>query len=295
MTDRTAMLAAIIAHREDDTPRLVMADWLEENGEPARAEFIRVQCELSRDFAEVNNQGIKDGITNTGRKRHPRFSELARRENELRSSVCERLEQGKWFPGWNGWSLSTDETFIARSTKKAGYVSRGFISSVSCSWQDWLTHSPALWWHPTQTEECPECRGGKIPRWRKFPCPCGIGRIPRPCPASAQPLEKLVLTDHPNDVHLDPTTSQFMFEIGPDLFRFDRVKCPCEVPFCCPNCNDQPLNLWTCERWPGLEIEMPQAERTEAALSARRLARMQESRMQDVLGVPLEWRSGHRV
>src|SRR5207247_2362789 len=29
---------------EDNTPRLVLADWLEENGDPDRAEFIRLQC-----------------------------------------------------------------------------------------------------------------------------------------------------------------------------------------------------------------------------------------------------------
>jgi uncharacterized protein (TIGR02996 family) len=35
-------------HPEDDAPRLVYADWLDEHGEPARAEFIRVQVELAR-------------------------------------------------------------------------------------------------------------------------------------------------------------------------------------------------------------------------------------------------------
>jgi uncharacterized protein (TIGR02996 family) len=34
-------------HPEDDAPRLVYADWLEENGDPVRAEFIRVQCRLA--------------------------------------------------------------------------------------------------------------------------------------------------------------------------------------------------------------------------------------------------------
>jgi uncharacterized protein (TIGR02996 family) len=36
---------------DDDAPRLIYADWLEEQGDPAlaaRAEFIRVQCELAR-------------------------------------------------------------------------------------------------------------------------------------------------------------------------------------------------------------------------------------------------------
>ena len=33
---------------DDDLPRLVFADWCDENGEPERAEFIRVQIEIAR-------------------------------------------------------------------------------------------------------------------------------------------------------------------------------------------------------------------------------------------------------
>ena len=40
-------LRAILDRPDDDVPRLVYADWLEEHGDPARAEFIRVQCELA--------------------------------------------------------------------------------------------------------------------------------------------------------------------------------------------------------------------------------------------------------
>jgi uncharacterized protein (TIGR02996 family) len=43
-----AFLEAIRDAPEDDTPRLVFADWLEDHGDPARATFIRVQCELAR-------------------------------------------------------------------------------------------------------------------------------------------------------------------------------------------------------------------------------------------------------
>ncbi len=43
-----AFLSAIIDAPEDDTPRLVYADWLDENGEPERAEFIRTQCRTAR-------------------------------------------------------------------------------------------------------------------------------------------------------------------------------------------------------------------------------------------------------
>lgn len=43
-----AFLQAIRDAPEDDTPRLIYADWLHDNGEPERAEFIRVQCRLAK-------------------------------------------------------------------------------------------------------------------------------------------------------------------------------------------------------------------------------------------------------
>ncbi len=43
-----AFLRAIFDVPEDDTPRLVYADFLDENGEAERAELIRLQCELAR-------------------------------------------------------------------------------------------------------------------------------------------------------------------------------------------------------------------------------------------------------
>jgi uncharacterized protein (TIGR02996 family) len=43
-----AFLDDIVANIDDDTPRLVFADWLAENGRDDRAEFIRVQVERSR-------------------------------------------------------------------------------------------------------------------------------------------------------------------------------------------------------------------------------------------------------
>jgi uncharacterized protein (TIGR02996 family) len=50
MNRADAFLQAIRDAPEDDTPRLIFADWLEEQGDPAsvaRAEFIRVQCALA--------------------------------------------------------------------------------------------------------------------------------------------------------------------------------------------------------------------------------------------------------
>jgi uncharacterized protein (TIGR02996 family) len=47
VNEEQAFLAAILADPDDDAPRLVFADWLEERGDP-RGEFIRGQCRLAR-------------------------------------------------------------------------------------------------------------------------------------------------------------------------------------------------------------------------------------------------------
>jgi uncharacterized protein (TIGR02996 family) len=48
MIRNEALLRSVIESPDDDTPRLVYADRFEENGEPERAEFIRVQCSLDK-------------------------------------------------------------------------------------------------------------------------------------------------------------------------------------------------------------------------------------------------------
>jgi uncharacterized protein (TIGR02996 family) len=47
-TIEQAFLDALIESPEDDTPRLVFADWLDDHGKSERAELIRVQCRLAR-------------------------------------------------------------------------------------------------------------------------------------------------------------------------------------------------------------------------------------------------------
>lgn len=46
--DFETLLRAAFAAPDDDTTRLVLADFLEESGQPDRAALIRIQCELSR-------------------------------------------------------------------------------------------------------------------------------------------------------------------------------------------------------------------------------------------------------
>ena len=66
MSERDGFLRAIAADPADDTVRLAFADWLDEHGDPDRAEFIRVQIQLG----------------NANRK-SPRHAKLAARERKL--------------------------------------------------------------------------------------------------------------------------------------------------------------------------------------------------------------------
>ncbi|MBM3981329.1 MAG: TIGR02996 domain-containing protein [Planctomycetes bacterium] len=48
MNERDALMRAICDNPDDDTPRLVFADWVQEHGDDDRAEFIRLQCQAAR-------------------------------------------------------------------------------------------------------------------------------------------------------------------------------------------------------------------------------------------------------
>jgi uncharacterized protein (TIGR02996 family) len=73
----TALLRSVKEQPDDDLPRLVLADWLEEQGELPRAEFVRVQCRLAR---------LPDD--------HPDVPALARREHELLAAHAARWVGG---------------------------------------------------------------------------------------------------------------------------------------------------------------------------------------------------------
>jgi uncharacterized protein (TIGR02996 family) len=105
MSDRAAFVRAIVAQPDDDTPRLVFADWLDEHDDPARAEFIRLQCEIAR-------MTLTEGA---------RLIAAAAREKELwkahAQSWCQEL------PQW------------ARSKV---YFRRGFPAIMSCTLTQWI-------------------------------------------------------------------------------------------------------------------------------------------------------------
>ncbi|VTR96253.1 Repeat-companion domain TIGR02996 OS=Singulisphaera acidiphila (strain ATCC BAA-1392 / DSM 18658 / VKM B-2454 / MOB10) GN=Sinac_4455 PE=4 SV=1 [Gemmata massiliana] len=82
MSTEDAFVHAILNDPDDDTARLVFADWLEEHDRESHAELIRVQCELARMPKQSREPKAK-----------ARRAQLAAREKEL-------LRQPEFFPTW---------------------------------------------------------------------------------------------------------------------------------------------------------------------------------------------------
>jgi uncharacterized protein (TIGR02996 family) len=97
MTGDQGLLQAILDDPEDDGLRLVYADWLEEHGEPERAEFIRVQLELEPHRFAIDR---------------PRVRELLAREAEL---------LGRYEDQWLGPAVLAWRAEWAASDPPAGY------------------------------------------------------------------------------------------------------------------------------------------------------------------------------
>jgi uncharacterized protein (TIGR02996 family) len=79
--DESALLNAIDADRDADLPRLVYADWLEEQGRELRAEFIRIQCEIAK--LEVGPRDVIDQNVH-----------LWRRQQELLDDFRDEIQSG---------------------------------------------------------------------------------------------------------------------------------------------------------------------------------------------------------
>src|SRR4051812_26470093 len=105
MSDEKALLAAIFAHPDEDAPRLIYADWLDEQGGESnadRAEYIRLEVAHARDFPEVRWSKAKDDARERARQlfaKHYKdwFPELYGRKSILRG-VRGSPSMGRGFP-----------------------------------------------------------------------------------------------------------------------------------------------------------------------------------------------------
>lgn len=130
-TDR-AFLRRIREVPDDDTPRLVFADHLEETGREHRAEYIRIQCELYR-LPQLSAGHVVDDGTCACRR-----CKLVHREWELAGPTFEL----------SSMDVGGDEAAIQLLRLDCRFeYERGFIARVSCPTDVWV----GGW--------CSQCRG----------------------------------------------------------------------------------------------------------------------------------------
>jgi uncharacterized protein (TIGR02996 family) len=189
MSDRDALIAAILANPDEDTPRLALADWLDEHGDPARAEFIRVQCELARQFeAEADlPDSFGKNLSHGGRwgmRWRPHDTEerltLLRREEELLTAHADEWRKG--LPQYAD-NVHTN-TFVQ--------FRRGFVGAVMAALGPFMKSPAALWkHHPVESLMLANCDGAarlKIPACRALAAVRHLRLTGGPTPEAVAPL-----------------------------------------------------------------------------------------------------------
>ena len=103
MTQRDALLRAVCENPDDDLPRLVFADWCDENGEPERAEFIRAHVQAGKSEVFFDHSGY-DGPAKRAKELLGRHGVRWMEGVPTVPGVSWQWKRG--FPGWlaaHGW------------------------------------------------------------------------------------------------------------------------------------------------------------------------------------------------
>jgi len=159
VTTYTDHLRAVLADPQDDGPRLILADWLTDHGEPERGEFIRVQCELARLLEEQKK--CSGTLRAVGMGVH--IDPLSRRADEL---LAEH---------WIDWAPLPLLTLSGYTNENHDGTDdweyrRGFVAEVTLTAEAWLggrcLNCAASGWLPSDgapTTRCPICTDGRLP------------------------------------------------------------------------------------------------------------------------------------
>lgn len=131
--DYAAFIAGIREMTEDDIPRLALSDWLEERGEVERAEFIRLQVELTRidRTVDASDWGILG--------QEPPQAQLDWRAMKKREGELADRDLSEWF----GF-----DSLLMHGTKDGDLdsfgVRRGFLETLRIRGRDWIRHADAI-------------------------------------------------------------------------------------------------------------------------------------------------------
>jgi uncharacterized protein (TIGR02996 family) len=129
-----ALLAAVIAEPDDDTIRLVAADFLEEHGAADRAAFIRIQVELAR------LQAMGEGkCVDADHLRYKERAFLGRLAIGLKLWAAEECPELVKVNFRDRSRLDAEVIGAERLTWE-----RGFIQGVNCPAEIWARHGVAI-------------------------------------------------------------------------------------------------------------------------------------------------------
>jgi len=142
MTRDEAFLQAVLDAPDDDAPRLIYADWLDEHGDADRAEFIRVQCEEAK-------LGLKDPRAEQLRKRAARLlkSHAAEWDQPVAAALGHRIPRRPGF--WERWlqlrrqPVACTLPGLLRSCGPWEYH-RGFLNTLEIGMRKFLESAEAL-------------------------------------------------------------------------------------------------------------------------------------------------------
>jgi uncharacterized protein (TIGR02996 family) len=165
MNTRDALLAAILANPDEDTPRLMFADWLDEHGEPDRAEFIRVQIELARlreaeaDLPYAFGRHHATGRPAYGWRPHdtPERVALLKREAELHDANSAEWRAGipNYAGGNNGYLRHFRRGFVGEAVTSLG----PFLKDPRALWERQPVETLGLIWAEAKARlKVPSCR-----------------------------------------------------------------------------------------------------------------------------------------
>jgi uncharacterized protein (TIGR02996 family) len=135
--DWPAFVSSIVALPDDDTLRLVAADFLEENGDAERAAFIRVQVALARlETRELRNSLEADEL----RKRERAFlGPFSVYPHLWAAEDCPELV--RVIPPVR--TSSPLASLHVAGVERLGWR-RGFVEEVRCPAAEWLRHGAAV-------------------------------------------------------------------------------------------------------------------------------------------------------
>ena len=248
-----ALLRAVITNPDDDTPRLLYADALDE------LPTARVKChvcggtpgpyryDVRRD--KLLPCGVCDGTGEVVDTFPAERAEFVRVQVELGQRGVVGVPPDPYLA-----NLCVIERRLTGCMKERGLLTgsetyrRGFVESWTGTAEEWLKVEDSLFWHPDQVVKtdvrCTQCDGDgyfsftrskKSTREKCSYCKGGVaGTVSnrRPCPPSAHPVRKVTLT------RLGPDPDGLL--IGKDFSVT----------------HTEGHSIWTSSNWPGLPFEL---------------------------------------